>query len=217
MTVAGRPPEPLNPLSLRALAATRLLSAPPAAPPATASPSDFDLNPDMEPPRTAPLTPAAVLVPICAREELSVLLTERTPHLTTHAGQIAFPGGRIDAGDADAAAAALREANEEIGLDPNLVEPLGYLDPYRTSTGYLVTPLVALVAPRFTLTVNPHEVADVFEVPLAFLMDQANHRIDSRVWRGAERRFYAMPYEQRYIWGATAGIIKTLHRRLFTS
>jgi 8-oxo-dGTP pyrophosphatase MutT (NUDIX family) len=217
MTNPGGPPDFLNLLSFRTLAAARLLREPAAAPPTAASPSDFDLNPGMDPPHTAPLTPAAVLVPVCARDTLTVLLTERTPQLTAHAGQIAFPGGRIDADDADAAAAALREANEEIGLDPRLVEPLGYLDPYRTSTGYLITPLVALVEPHFTLTVNPHEVAGVFEVPLAFLMDQANHRIDSRRWRGAERRFYAMPYEQRYIWGATAGIIRTLYRRLFTS
>jgi 8-oxo-dGTP pyrophosphatase MutT (NUDIX family) len=209
--------EILKVLNFRNLAAERLLPAPLAQPLATATPSDFELNPEMDPNERAPLIPAAVLVPVCARDTLTVLLTERTPHLTVHGGQIAFPGGRIDVGDAGAAAAALREANEEIGLDPRLVEPLGFLDPYRTSTGYLITPLVALVEPRFTLTVNPHEVAGVFEVPLGFLMDQTNHRIESRDWRGAERRFYAMPYEQRYIWGATAGIIRTLHRRLFIS
>jgi 8-oxo-dGTP pyrophosphatase MutT (NUDIX family) len=217
MTEPSGPAEALKLLNFRALTASRLLCRPAAMPPNASAPSDFDLNPGMDVPLADPLMPAAVLVPICARETLTVLLTERTPHLTAHAGQIAFPGGRIDADDADAAAAALREAREEIGLDPSLVEPLGYLDPYRTSTGYLITPLVALIEPHFKLTVNPHEVASVFEVPLPFLMDQTNHRIDSRIWRGAERRFYAMPYEQRYIWGATAGIIKTLYRRLFTS
>lgn len=201
--------------ALRRLAAARLLPEPTILGTPHSSPSDFDLNPDYVLPGDVTLKPAAVLIAICARSPLTVLLTERTPHLSAHAGQIAFPGGRIDATDTDAAAAAIREANEEIGLDPALVEPLGYLDPYLTGTGYLITPVVALVQPRFEVKPNPAEVADVFEVPLAFLMDQTNHLIESRQWRGAERRFYAMPYNQRYIWGATAGIIRTLSRRLF--
>ena len=158
-----------------------------------------------------------MLVPVVAGSALSLILTERTEHLSSHAGQIAFPGGRIESHDATPLEAALREAHEEIALDPAFVEPLGYLEPYRTGTGFIISPAVALVRPGFKLTPNPAEVADVFEVPLAFLMSEANHRIDSRIWRGAERRFYAMPYGERYIWGATAGIIRTLYRRLFTA
>jgi 8-oxo-dGTP pyrophosphatase MutT (NUDIX family) len=144
-----------------------------------------------------------------------VILTERAECLSAHAGQIAFPGGRIELSDAGPLAAALREAHEEIALEPAFVEPLGYLEPYRTGTGFCITPAVALIRPGFSLSPDPNEVADIFEVPLAFLMSEANHRIDSRIWRGAERRFYAMPYGERYIWGATAGIIRTLYRRLF--
>src|SRR5262249_44702601 len=131
--------------------------------------------------------------------------------------QIAFPGGKVETSDKTPLAAALREAQEEIALDAEFIEPLGYLSPYRTNTGYIITPSVALVRPGFALTANPHEVADVFEVPFAFLMDEANHQIHTRTWSGAERRFYAMPYGERYIWGATAGIIRALYRRLFTT
>lgn len=207
----------LDAATLRRLASARLLRDAMSNDGALQPSSDFDLNPDFQMPDGIAFKDAAVLIAICARDPLTVLLTERTPHLSAHAGQIAFPGGRIDPGDRDATAAAIREANEEIALDPARVEPLGYLDAYRTSTGYLITPVVALVTPPFDIKANPAEVADVFEVPLAFLMDQSNHRIESRQWRGAERRFYAMPYNQRYIWGATAGIIKSLSRRLFAT
>lgn len=185
--------------------------------PGHSSPSDFDLNPDAESPALDSLKPAAVLVAVIARDPLTVLLTQRTETLTHHPGQIAFPGGRIDAGDATPADGALREAYEEIGLAADLVQPLGYLDTYRTGTGYAITPLVGLVAPGFTLALQPLEVAEAFEVPLAFLMDGANHRTHTKVWQGTARRFYAMPYENRYIWGATAGILKNMHERLFGS
>jgi 8-oxo-dGTP pyrophosphatase MutT (NUDIX family) len=206
----------LNAERLRNLAKARLLAHPIAAAEAHAGPSDYDLNPEHSPTHTAPLIPAAVLVPLTIKNPMTVILTERTAHLSAHAGQIAFPGGKIDDADADASAAALREAHEEIGLDPALAEPLGYLEPYRTGTGYIITPVVALIAGDFTPNPDPAEVAATFEVPLSFLMDEHNHRIDSREWRGAKRHFYAMPYEQRYIWGATAGIIRALYRRLFT-
>jgi 8-oxo-dGTP pyrophosphatase MutT (NUDIX family) len=208
-------------------AATRALHPrPPASPPVggpperggtVPAPSDFDLNPDAvawlkdhpEP------RPAAVLVPVVARLPLTVLLTQRTDDLPRHAGQIAFPGGKIEEDDRDPIAAALREAEEEIGLDPRLVEPLGYLDAYRTGTGYRILPVVGLVKPGFRLKLDDREVADAFEVPLSFLMDERNHQTHVRSLRGVERRFYAMPFEERYIWGATAGIMKNLHQRLF--
>ncbi len=162
-----------------------------------------------------PPRPAAVLVPIVAHQSLSVLLTQRTEHLPSHAGQISFPGGKAESGDADPIATALRESHEEIGLEPRFVEPLGYLDAYHTGTGFRIFPVVALVQVGFQLRPDPSEVADVFEVPLAFLMDEQNHRTDERAWRGGMRRFYAMPYQERYIWGATAGIVKNMHRRFF--
>lgn len=200
------------------LARAKLLPAPIADDDgsATHSPGDDDLNPDF-PRLAAGLKPAAVLVPIVADAPLNVILTLRPGHLSAHAGQIAFPGGKVEASDAGPLAAALRETREEIALDQSFITPLGYLEPYRTSTGYVITPVVGLVRAGFVLTPDASEVADVFQVPLAFLMDEANHHIESRTWRGAERRFYAMPYGERYIWGATAGIIRTLYRRLFTA
>ncbi|MFM9936030.1 MAG: CoA pyrophosphatase [Novosphingobium sp.] len=180
-----------------------------------AAPSDYDLNPEMTPAASDTLRPAAVLIPIIARDQLTVLLTRRTETLSRHPGQIAFPGGRIDATDATPAAAALREAQEEVGLDPALVTPLGFLDTYRTGTGYRIEPLVALVAPQLVLTLQESEVAEAFEVPLHFLMDPANHETHAKFWQGAERRFYAIPYGSYYIWGATAGILKNMHQRLF--
>ena len=144
-----------------------------------------------------------------------MLLTQRASHLRAHSGQIAFPGGKIDPGETPLAA-ALREAGEEIGLDPRYVEPLGWLDPYLTGTGFRIAPLVALVDPAFTLAINPLEVDEAFETPFAFLMDPANHRLDEREWQGRVRKFYAMPHQRRYIWGATAGILRNLYERLFS-
>jgi 8-oxo-dGTP pyrophosphatase MutT (NUDIX family) len=206
----------LDPDAFRRLATARLLAEPAGPGLAIRSSSDYDLNPQANEAPAKPLVPAAVLVPVRRAAPMAVVLTERMPHLSAHAGQIAFPGGKIDTGDRNACAAALREAEEEIGLDPALVEPLGYLEPYRTATGYLITPVVAFIAAEFSPRPDPAEVASVFDVPLSFLMDGRNHRIDSREWRGDQRHFYAMPYEHRYIWGATAGIIRALHRRLFT-
>ncbi len=180
-------------------------------------PSDWDLEPEfkgdlavMEPPR-----PAAVLVPIVLRQPLTVMLTERSHDVPSHPGQVSFPGGKIEDCDADPTACALREVQEEIGIGAGFIEPLGYLDSYRTGTGFQISPVVAFVRPGFTPKLDPREVLEVFEVPLAFLMDAGNHKKQSREWRGRERWFYAMPYEGRYIWGATAGMIKNMHQRLF--
>jgi 8-oxo-dGTP pyrophosphatase MutT (NUDIX family) len=158
--------------------------------------------------------PAAVLIPIICRVEPMVLLTQRHADLSKHAGQIAFPGGRIDAGETPVAA-ALREASEEVGLDSQFVTPLGYLDGYLTITHYMVTPIVALVDAACTFVAQPQEVDDIFEVPLAFLMNPENRQTQSREWKGMTRHFYVYPHGERYIWGATAGMIKNLHDRLY--
>jgi 8-oxo-dGTP pyrophosphatase MutT (NUDIX family) len=180
-------------------------------------PSDWDLNPELRGDLAvmAPPRPAAVLVPIVLQPALTVLFTQRSNDMPSHPGQISFPGGKVDECDADALACALREAHEEIGLTPDLVEPLGYLDSYRTGTGFQITPVVAFVRPDFPSVLDPREVLEMFEVPLSFLMNEANHQKDSREWRGRQRSFYAMPYEGRYIWGATAGMLKNMHQRLF--
>lgn len=162
----------------------------------------------------AAFRPAAVLVPIVLRAEPMVLLTQRTEHLPNHAGQIAFPGGKMEAVDRDAIDAALREAEEEIGLERRHVEPLGYLDSMRTHTGFHIYPIVAAVAPGLELRIDPREVADAFEVPLAFLMDPANHQRRSGLRNGLERFYYAMPFGDRFIWGITAAILKNLSMRL---
>lgn len=159
---------------------------------------------------------AAVLIPVIAREPaVSVLLTERTAHLAAHAGQIAFPGGKIDPGDESPVAAALRETEEEIGLAPRAIAPIGSLAPYLSRTGYRIFPILGRVEPDFTLTLNRDEVAGVFEVPMSFLMSAANHRMGSRVYAGKPRAFYEIPYEGHYIWGVTAGIIRGLYERMF--
>ncbi len=170
---------------------------------------DHDLNPGMRPERA--LTAAAVLVPLIDRPEgMTVLLTKRTDHLHDHAGQVSFPGGRVDPGDSDAAAAALREAEEEVGLARHKVDLVGQLDVYVTRTGFEVTPWVGLVMPPFELRLDAFEVAEAFEVPLAFFLDPANRRRESRVWQGQERFFYVYPWPGYHIWGATAGMLNNL-------
>lgn len=157
------------------------------------------------------LTPAAVLMPIIDHDEaLQVLLTRRHDGLRSHGGQISFPGGRVDPSDLHPVDAALREAEEEIGLPRHHVEIAGVLAPYRTGTGYLITPVVGLVRPGWPLKLNPHEVAHAFEVPLAFLIDPSNRRRHSKLWQGKRRHYYAMPYQGHYIWGATAAMLVNL-------
>ena len=161
---------------------------------------------------------AAVLLPLVMHERPTLLLTQRTAHLSTHSGQIALPGGKLDEGDADAIAAALRETQEEIGLSPDRVEVLGTLPVYVTGTAFIVTPVVGLVQPGFTLQPNPYEVDDVFEVPLDFLMDPAHHQRHAWEWGGVMREWYSMPYRdgenERFIWGATAGMLRNFYRLL---
>lgn len=161
---------------------------------------------------------AAVLLPIVLRERCTLLLTQRTAHLSTHSGQVAFPGGRVDADDADVVAAALREAHEEVGLMPAFVEVLGTLPTYTTGTAFVITPVVALVRPGFVLQPNPHEVDEAFEVPLDFLMNPAHHRRHVAEWEGVQREWFSMPYDdggrERYIWGATAGMLRNFYRML---
>lgn len=164
-----------------------------------------------------PGKPAAVLIPIVERDDApGVLLTQRSSALRNHSGQVAFPGGRIDPGDDGPSAAALREAQEEIGLAPAAVRVIGYGDLYLTTSGYRIAPVIGLVQPNQALTLNPSEVDEVFECPLEFLMDPANHRRESREWRGAMRSYYAIPFEERYIWGVTAGILRNLYERIYS-
>ena len=182
---------------------------------AQAQRGDLDLDPAVwERAGVKATRPAAVLVPVVDRSEPTVLLTLRT-ELPSHPGQIAFPGGKIDPHDCTPADAALREAAEEIGLARPLIEPIGYLDLYLTFTGFRILPVVARVIPNYALTVNVREVADAFEVPLAFVMDEANHARKSRDWKGVTRHYYEMPYGERYIWGVTAGILRNLYEKIY--
>jgi 8-oxo-dGTP pyrophosphatase MutT (NUDIX family) len=190
MTLAGR---------LRAA-----LASEPSAPP---------IEGDLAELRAAASVDAAVLVAITDRPEPGVILTVRREHMRTHAGQVAFPGGRIDPGE-DAVTAALREAHEELLLDPAAVEVIGAIEPYRTVTGYVVTPVIAVIPPDLPLTPHEHEVADWFEAPLAFVLDPANQKRQSALFQGKERHYYEILWNGRRIWGATAAMIVNVSRRL---
>jgi 8-oxo-dGTP pyrophosphatase MutT (NUDIX family) len=165
--------------------------------------------------REKPIRPAGVLIAVIDHREPTVLLTLRSPDLADHAGQISFPGGKIDPDDADPRDTALREAMEEVGLDRAFVDPIGYLGLYGTSFGFRIVPTVARVSPGFNLTINRAEVVDAFEVPLSFLMNPANHQIHQKEFRGVMRSYYAMPFGDRYIWGATAGMLRLLYERIY--
>ena len=194
-----------------------------AVPPALTDPAaqgirrgDLDLDPALwERAGVKATKPASVLVPIVDRDTPTILLTLRTAELASHAGQVAFPGGKIDPADESPVAAALREAAEEVGLSPMLVEPIGYLDLYLTFSGFRILPTVARVKPDFALKLNPSEVTEAFEVPLGFLMNPDNHQRKTRDWKGIARDYYAMPFGERYIWGVTAGILRNLYERVF--
>jgi 8-oxo-dGTP pyrophosphatase MutT (NUDIX family) len=176
---------------------------------------DHDIDPVMEKIASVrPIRPAAVLVPVIERAEPTVLLTQRTAHLKEHSGQISFPGGKIEPGETPGEA-ALREAEEEIGLSRAAVEPFGYLDLYMTTLGYRIVPLIGRIKPPFELLLNTQEVEETFEVPLSFLMEPNNLRRHSRDWQGMTRSYYAIPFEKRYIWGVTAGILRNLHERIY--
>lgn len=163
---------------------------------------------------------AAVLIPLVMRDEVTVLLTQRPSHMSSHAGQIAFPGGKIDATDANAIAAALRETHEEVGIESHFIQVLGELPVYTTGSGFLVTPVLGLLEDGFSLAPNPSEVSDVFEVPLRFLMDPAHHRRHAVEWAGMRREWLSMPYVdgniERFIWGATAGMLRNLYGYMLT-
>ena len=187
-----------------------------ADPNVTPARGDHDADPVMRKiAEMRPIRPAAVLVPVVDHPEPTVLLTQRAQHLPDHAGQVSFPGGKIDDRDADPRASALREAEEEIGLNRRHVEPLGYLDLYMTTLGYRIVPVIARVTPGFSLKLNPSEVDAAFEVPLDFLMDQNNVQRHSREWQGMTRHYYAITFGERYIWGVTAGILRNLHDRIY--
>lgn len=179
---------------------------------------DFDLNPHAPTPTERKLRPAAVLVPIVARPSgATILFTKRADTLQAHAGQVSFPGGRIEDSDSGSIDAALRETEEEIGLTRDFIDVVGFLDRYETGTGFAITPVVAVVREGFTLISDPNEVALIFETPFDFLMDPANHERHSREWQGRMRHFYAMPHNGQYIWGATAGMLVNLYERLSRS
>jgi 8-oxo-dGTP pyrophosphatase MutT (NUDIX family) len=192
---------------------SRLLSEPPVLP-LIPKRGDYDLNPQNRPAEKIDLKPAAVLLPLVLRQEAHVLLTQRTHHLTRHAGQVAFPGGRADASDISLVETALRETQEETGIDPAFVTVAGFLDAYETGTGYAILPVVGLLSDGFALSPHAVEVAEIFEVPLSFLLDPANKQQQSREFQGRRRSFYSFTYEGHYIWGATAAMLLNFAERI---
>ena len=192
---------------------SRLLRDPPDLP-LTPKRSDYDLNPQSRPIEKVDLKPAAVLLPLVFRHEPQVLLTQRTHHLTRHAGQVAFPGGRADPGDISLVETALRETQEETGIEPAYVTIAGFLDAHETGTGYAILPVVGLLSEGFALSPHAAEVAEIFEVPLSFLLDPVNKKTQSREFQGHMRTFYSFTYEGHYIWGATAAMLLNFGERI---
>lgn len=176
--------------------------------------SDYDLNPGTRPEGARKLTPAAVLLPIVARSDPTILFTRRTPHLARHAGQVSFPGGRAHEEDESLIQTALRETEEETGIAAEYVSVAGFLEPYETGTGFAIVPVVGMLREGFALVPDPGEVDEVFEVPLAFLLDPVNRERKSAEWQGRRREFYAFTYGSHYIWGATAAILVDFTERL---
>lgn len=192
----------------------RLLHPEPPALPLTPTRGDFDLNPQSRPTTARELFPAAVLLPIILRSDPTVLFTERNAQLKRHAGQVSFPGGRVEKDDVSLVHTALRETREETGIGADYITVAGFLDAYETGTGYAVLPVVGLLREGFALAPNTDEVSEVFEVPLGFLLDPANRQRNQREWQGRMRSFYAFSYNGHYIWGATAAMLVNFGERL---
>jgi 8-oxo-dGTP pyrophosphatase MutT (NUDIX family) len=191
----------------------KLLSEAPALPLRPAR-SDYDFDPANRPPQQAQLTPAAVLLPIVMRSEPTVLFTERSARLAQHAGQVSFPGGRAEPTDDSLIRTALRETQEETGIDASFISIAGFLEAYETGTGFAILPVVGLLKEGFALVPNTDEVAEIFEVPLAFLLDPANRQKEQAVWKGRVRHYYAFRYNGHYIWGATAAMLVNFAERM---
>jgi 8-oxo-dGTP pyrophosphatase MutT (NUDIX family) len=194
---------------------TRLLREPPLLP-LSPTRGDYDLNPENRPKEKPSLKPAAVLMPLILHSEPCVLLTQRTDHLARHAGQVAFPGGRAEPSDISLVETALRETHEETGIEPAFVTVAGFLDAYETGTGYAVLPVVGILAEGYALMPQEHEVAEIFEVPLTFLLDPASRKRETREFQGRRRSFYSFTFDGHYIWGATAAMLINFAERMST-